>query len=114
MTLLLAVHWGIDAWQDGITQTTIANCWLKSQVLGPNYTPMTHCQAEQSGWQEAVSREEERLQSTIQQISTTLRTFENQEWIKEAVPIQECIDPASEKIDNSLNEEDLFEEIVAS
>jgi hypothetical protein len=46
MTLLKAVRWAIDAWQDNITLVTIANCWLKSRVLGPNYTPMTRWQAE--------------------------------------------------------------------
>jgi hypothetical protein len=46
---------------------------------------MTRWQAEQSGWKEATLREEERLTVTIQQISTTLKNFENQERIKEAV-----------------------------
>jgi hypothetical protein len=50
ITLLYAVRWGIDAWQENVTQITITNCWLKSKVLGPNYTPMTRWQAEQSGW----------------------------------------------------------------
>jgi hypothetical protein len=87
MTILQAVRWGIDAWQDDITQVIISNCWLKSRVLGPNYTPMTRWQAEQDGWQEATLREEEKLSATIQQISTTLRHFEDQGRIKEAVPV---------------------------
>ena len=47
-------------------------------------------------------------------MSITLKTFEDQERIKEAVSIQEYIEPSSEKIDDSLNEEDLFEEIAAN
>jgi hypothetical protein len=34
MDILQAVKWSIQAWQD-ITDITIANCWLKSRVLGP-------------------------------------------------------------------------------
>ena len=74
---------------------------------------MTRWQAEGDGWQEAVIQEDQRLATTIQQISTTLQAFENQNRIKEAVPIQDYIDPASEKMEDCLNEEDLFEEIAA-
>jgi hypothetical protein len=114
VTILQAVRWGIDAWQEDITQVTIANYWLKSRVLGSNYTPMTRFQAEKSSWKEAVAREEDKLQSTMQQISAILRTFEDEERIKEAVPIQEYIEPASERAQDGSTEEDLVEEIVAS
>jgi hypothetical protein len=66
---------------------------------------MTRWQAEQNGWQEAA---------TIQQISATLRTFEEKGQIKEAVQIQKYIDPNSEKIQDSLDQEELFEDIAAS
>ena len=66
MNVLLAVRWGIKAYQEDIIDTTISNCWLKSRVLGPQMTPMTRWQAEQSGWQEAVDLEETRLATTIQ------------------------------------------------
>jgi hypothetical protein len=97
MPLLIAVRWAIDAWQDDITSVTIANCWLKSRVLRPNYTPITRWQAERNGWQEAIIQENHRLATTIQQISTTLQAFKNQNRIKEAIPIQDYIDPVSER-----------------
>jgi inorganic pyrophosphatase len=75
---------------------------------------MTRWQAEQGGWQEATLREEEKLSATIQQISTTLRHFEDQGRIKEAVPVQKYIDPVSEKIEDSLDQAELFEDIAAS
>jgi hypothetical protein len=64
---------------------------------------MTRWQAEQDGWQEATLREEEKLSATIQQISATLRHFEDQGRIKEVVPVQKYIDPASEKIEDNLD-----------
>ena len=75
---------------------------------------MTRWQAEQHGWQEATLREEEKLSVTIQQISATLRHFEDQGRIKGAVPVQKYIDPASEKIEDNLDQEELFEDIAAS
>jgi hypothetical protein len=65
MNVLLAVRWGIKAWQECITDTIIANCWLKSRVLGPYMTPITRWQAERGGWQEAVNAEETKLATTI-------------------------------------------------
>jgi hypothetical protein len=75
---------------------------------------MIRWQAEQNGWQEATLREEERLSATIQQISATLRSFEEKGQIKEAVQVQKYIDPVSEKIQDSLDQEELFEDIAAS
>jgi hypothetical protein len=57
---------------------------------------------------------DEKLSATIQQISATLRLFENQGRIKEAVPVQNYTDPVSEKIEDRLNQVELFEDIVAS
>jgi uncharacterized protein Yka (UPF0111/DUF47 family) len=74
---------------------------------------MTRWQAEQNGWQEATLREEEKLSVTIQQISATLRNFENQGRIKEAISVQKYIDPASETIEDNLDQIELFEDIAA-
>src|SRR5436189_3042124 len=32
MNVLQALRWATEAWQEGVTSTTIANCWLKSRV----------------------------------------------------------------------------------
>ena len=74
---------------------------------------MTRWQAEQYGWQEAILREEGRLSATIQKISATLRGFEEKGRIKEAVQVQKYIDPVSEKIQDSLDPVELFEDIAA-
>ena len=39
---------------------------------------------------------------------------EDEGWIKEAVPVQKYIDPVSEKIEDSLDQAELFEDIAAS
>jgi hypothetical protein len=44
MHVLQAVRWGISAWADDVTSTTIANCWLKAHVLGPDYRPLSEAQ----------------------------------------------------------------------
>jgi hypothetical protein len=60
MHVLQAVQWGISAWADNVTPTTIANCWLQARVLGPDYRPLTEAQA----------KEQERLQQgVISQVS---------------------------------------------
>jgi hypothetical protein len=65
INVLFAVRWGIKAWQEYITDTTIANYWLKSRVLRPQMTLITRWQAERGGWQEAVNAEETKLAITI-------------------------------------------------
>ena len=47
MNILMAIRWGISAWTEDISSTIIANCWLKSRVLGPKYGPQTQEEAEQ-------------------------------------------------------------------
>src|SRR3984957_5128870 len=42
------------------------------------------------------------------------RNFEDQERTKKAIPIQKYIDPVPERIEDSLNEAELFEDIAAS
>ena len=58
MNVLQALRWAIEAWQ-GITETTIANCWLKSRVLAGQMTPSTKWQAKQMGWNEALKQDED-------------------------------------------------------
>jgi hypothetical protein len=47
MHVLQAVQWGIAVWANDITLVTIANCWLKARVLGPDYRPLTKAQAKE-------------------------------------------------------------------
>ena len=49
MNVLRAIRWGITAWEQDVIATTIANCWLKSQVLGSNYAPQTEQEAIKGG-----------------------------------------------------------------
>jgi hypothetical protein len=114
MNVLLAVRWGIKAWQECITDTTIANCWLKSRVLGPQMTPITRWQAERSGWQEAVNAEETKLATTIQQIKAILHTFKDQDRIKDMMDIDQFIDPMTEKVEDLIDGTNLVKDIIAS
>ncbi len=47
MHVLQAVQWGILAWDNNVTPTAIANCWLKARVPSPEYSPMTEDQAKE-------------------------------------------------------------------
>lgn len=49
MNVLQAIRWGIAAWEDDVTPTTIQNCWVKSRVLGPKYGPQTEQAARHTG-----------------------------------------------------------------
>jgi hypothetical protein len=59
MNVLQALRWATEAWREDVTETTIANCWLKSRVLKGQMMPPTKWQAQQMGWQEAVKRDED-------------------------------------------------------
>jgi ribosomal protein L19E len=67
--------------------TTIANCWLKSRVLGPQMTPITRSQALRGGWQEAVEEGDRELATTIRQMRATLHQFKQESQIKKAMDI---------------------------
>ena len=114
MDVLLAVRWSIKAWREEITDTTIANCWLKSKVLGPQMTPMTRWQAERGGWQEAVDEDERKLTTTIQQMKAIIQTFEDDHRIEKAMDIHQFINPEAEQVKESMDEANLVEEIAAS
>ena len=58
MNVLQALRWATQAWQEGVTSTTITNCWLKSRVLKGQMTPPTRWKAQQMGWEEAVKQDE--------------------------------------------------------
>ena len=38
MDILKVIQWAIRAWHLDITNNTMANCWIKSGLLGPVYT----------------------------------------------------------------------------
>ena len=73
MNVLKALRWGITAWNEDITSTTIANCWLKFRVLDSKYGPQTRPKAEKNEWKEAVQQDDMRIQETINEIQDSIQ-----------------------------------------
>jgi hypothetical protein len=102
------------AWQQDITDVTIANCWVKSRVLGPQMTPITRWQAEQGGWRQALEQDEQKLATVIQGMQAALHRFKDQNRIKEVMDIHQFIEPEVERVEDPIDEANLVEEIAAS
>jgi hypothetical protein len=94
--------------------TTIANCWLKSRVLGPQMTPITRSQALRGGWQEAVEEGDRELATTIRQMRATLHQFKQESQIKKAMDIYQFISPDTERVEDPVHDTDLVEEIASA
>lgn len=62
VTLLHAIRWSIQAWNE-VRQQTVANCWRSSTLLGPAYGP----QKRPLNWDE----EESQLRERIKQLEET-------------------------------------------
>jgi hypothetical protein len=57
MDVFQAIRWGIAAWEQDITNTTIANCWFKSRVSATELGPITRQEAIELGWRESVAED---------------------------------------------------------
>jgi DDE superfamily endonuclease len=110
MHVLQAMRWGITAWREGITNTTIANCWVKSRVLGPKYGPINKFAAIAGGWDEAVAQDEARIRETELQLGATITMLAEQDRIQSAMSTSAFLNPADEAVDDS--DEEILDSIV--
>lgn len=110
MHVLQAIRWGLSAWQQGVTATTIANCWLKSQVLGPKYGPITRHMAVKSGWEEAVAQDSLQITQIDSQLQSSITTLVDQDRIHSAMSITAFLNPSDEAVDD--HEEEILETVI--
>ena len=112
MNVLQALHWGIAAWREGITDTTIANCWVQSRVLGPKYGPINRFTATESGWQEAIDQDNAQIQETEAQIGASIQKLADQERIHSKMNISAFLNPVNELVDDE--DEEILQDVVDS
>jgi hypothetical protein len=100
MNVLQALRWATEAWREDVTETTIANCWLKSRVLKGQMTPPTKCQAQQMGWQEAVKQDEDSYIHVVNLAREAIKELANRQFIKEGQNVATFLDPPDEIIED--------------
>lgn len=97
VTLLHAVRWSIQAWNE-VQSSTIANCWRRSTLLGKAHGP----EKPPANW----DHEKTQLQNSIQQLQDG-KVIANQPLSPEA--LTEFIDPPDEQLqDVELTSDELI------
>jgi hypothetical protein len=104
------MRWGIAAWRQGVTHITIANCWVKSRVLGPKYGPLMKSAAIENGWEEAVAQDTARIDETERQLGSSIKVLVEQERIQSAMSISVFLNPADEAVDD--DDEEILDSVV--
>ena len=96
MNLLKTFRYLLHAWQ-AIDDDTIANCWLHSNVNGPRYGPQTKQQYErqQRGYSSTTNPQNTALLASL---SSQLSTLQQQQRIKEAMDIDQLLQPKEEDV----------------
>lgn len=106
MNVLRAVRWVIAAWEDNVTPTTIHNSWVKSRILGPNYSPQIE------GWNEDVDEDDQIFKKTIIGMQRRIQSLAREKYIKSVMEMATFILPKNEIVDDS--NEDIFDSIAES
>lgn len=112
MHVLQAIRWGIAAWNQDVTNVVIANCWLKSRVIGPKYGPITRSIAIQNGWEEAIAQNDAQMRNTYTEIGDSIQLLQNQERIRTAINISAFLNPTDEDVNDE--EDDILTHVVDS
>jgi hypothetical protein len=114
MNVLQALRWATEAWQDEVTEVTIANCWLKSRVLAGQMMPPTKWQAEQMGWLEAVEQDKINYENIVNIARKTIQELKKRQFIKEGQHVTIYLNPPDEIIEHDLDNDDLLKQIAES
>ena len=112
MNVLQAVRWGIAAWEGDVTPTTIYNCWIKAQVLGPKYGPMTKRIARFTDWEEEVAQDTKVYDDILTQIDKQIKVLASKKKIKLAMNVARFLNPIDKDVDDK--EEDMVNVIAAA
>ena len=102
MHVLQAVRWGIEAW-DNMKPEVIEACWLKARVLSAKYGPLPKNATEADS-----SDDETRYTADLQ---AQLEVLEDSGRFKEAMNLQNFLNPESEIVDDTG--EEIVDQIVA-
>ena len=112
MNVLQAIRWGIDAWEQDVTETTINNCWVKSRVLSAKYGPVNREEAENMGWHQKVKEDNSSYDVVISSMAQQIHHLVHQDRIAKAMSITQFLNPQEEDVYDT--EEVLIDDIVNS
>lgn len=101
MNVLQAIRWSIDVWENGVSQTTIENCWVKSRVLSAKYGPRNRDEQNDLGWKDLILQDEAEQRGVAQEIEQGIRDLARQNRITEAMSIDQFLNPLDESIDDT-------------
>ena len=110
MHVLRAIRWGNKAWYDDLSSTTISNCWVKSRVLGPQYSVPTEEESKKNPRVAVMDEEDSETQPIIEQMKKTMDTLQISGRIRQVMNINQFLNPASEQIVE--NDEDIVSHLV--
>jgi hypothetical protein len=100
MHVLRAIRWGISAWENDVTPSTIQNCWARSQAIDFGARPFLP-----DFWTES--------QSQVDAIRQALYRLKQSGYITEVLNVHEYISPYTEQVNDNCPPDSLVDEIVA-
>ena len=100
MHVLRAIRWGISAWENSVTSSTIQNCWARSQAIDFGSRPLPSPDM----WAES--------QPQLDAIRQTLYRLKESGYIAAIPNIQEYISPYTERVEDNCPDS-LVDEIVS-
>jgi hypothetical protein len=103
-TILMAVHWVIDAWRNKVSADTISNCWRHSQLFGPIFGP----QPKPREWSEKAH--EQQLALEVSELRRLANQLAGSGHIREVMAISNFVNPPEEEIVDSSD--DLLDHIA--
>jgi len=93
MNILQALRWATEAWRDGVTETTIANCWLKSRVLAGQMTPPTRWKVQQEEWAEVIQQDKASYTTVVNLARAAIQELEKRQFIHHGIDMTTFLDP---------------------
>lgn len=112
MDILKAVMWGIEAWELDVSEATIENCWLKSQVLASNYRPQTKRQWDHEQGRKVIQipEFEQTLDEARLEMIQNIEKLNTNPRISQALNMKFYDNPVAERVVDS--DGDIFAEIL--
>ena len=113
MDILKAVQWGVEAWELDVSPETVANCWLKSTCLAPNYRPQTEKEWNREEGRKtlvAVTASEQALNSAKADMIEDIQKLNNNPRVPEELNLKHYDNPLAEQVYD--DDDNIVEELV--
>lgn len=108
--LLQAFRWCQESWEQCVTTATIENCWLKARILAPEARPMT--ERRHRKWEKALQDNNTSEPDVYAELIKYMKSLEEKRVIKKALTIEQLLNPEHEKVQNSVDDEELLDSII--